>query len=411
MREMARESQIRSIIGGGYVPAAPVLSGTYITPETGLTVAPVYAAVNVISTDLATLPRHVYRKLPGGGREIEREMELGVINDIVGAEPNDEMDGFRWLQTLMGHVLTRGNAYCEIVRKDGWPVSLELLHPGRTVPRRVDDVGALYYLLDNERKLSPENVLHFAGMGFDGIVGYSPITICRQTVGLTIAAEQYGAAYFGNGARMNGFLKTAKALKAGAISNLRNTFNQIHQGTQNAHQIGILEEGMDWVQNSFSPDDGQFLQTRQFQVIDIARIFRIPPHKIGDYSQSHLANVEEANLDYQAMTLMGWVTMLERQLTIKLLTREQRRTHEIGFDMTALMRGNSAARMARAQTLRNTGAWSANEIRLAEGFNPLPDGSGGDLHLVQGQYVPLDQVGKLPPTPPPTTRSVDRDDP
>ena len=154
---------------------------------------------------------------------------------------------------------------------------------------------------------------------------------------------------------------------------------------------------MDWVQNSFSPDDGQFLQTRQFQVLDIARLYRMPPHKIGDYSQSHLANVEEANLDYVAMTLAGWVTMWERELNRKLLTREQRRTHQIGFDMSVLLRGNSAARMTRAQTLRNTGAWSANDIRRSEGMNPIAAELGGDKYLVQSQYVPLDQVGVVPP--------------
>ncbi len=391
-------AQLRSALAGtGYVPAAPVLSGTYVTPETGITVAPLFAAVNVISTDIATLPRKLYRRLPDGGRIVEEEIpQLATIHDLIHVQPNEDMDSFRWMQTSMSHVLTRGNSYSQIVREDGWPVDLVPLNPSKTVPKRAEGSDRLYYETEDGNKLKPEDVLHFAGMGFDGVQGYSPITVCRQTVGLTIAVEQYGASFFGNGARVSGFIKLAKTLTELAKGNLRGSFNRVHQGTQNAHQIGFLEEGMDWVSANFSPNDGQFLETRQFQVLDIARLYRIPPHKLGDYSESHLASVEEANLDYVAMTLLGWVSMVEAQMNLKLLTREQRRTHVIALDMSALLRGNIAARTARYQTLRNAGAINADEIRLGEGMNPLPKGMGGDKYLVQGQYVPLDQVGNAP---------------
>jgi HK97 family phage portal protein len=388
---------------GGYVPAAPVLSGTFVTPETALGIAAVFSSVNVISRDIAVLPRNVYRRLPGGGMEIETTGDLGDLNELISMQPNGEMDALRWCQAQMGHVLGRGNGYSEIVRKRGFVQTLEILHPAKTVPKRIDAgdrKGKLYYELDNKRRLDPENVLHFAGLGFDGIQGFSALTLMRQTIGLTMGAEQFGAAFFGNGAVAHGWLKTAKKLTEAAVNNLRKTFNQIHQGSQSAHQIGILEEGMDWVQNSISPEDSQFVATREFQVKDIARIFSIPPHKIGDYSESHLANVEEANLDYVSMTLLGWVVMIEMELNTKLLTRDQRRTHVILLDMKALLRGNVAAQMLRIQTLRNTGAWSADDIRVDQGSNPLPLGIGGDKYLVQAQYVPLDQVGRIPAAPP-----------
>ncbi len=393
-RKLNRELRSLGYLGTGAVPSAPVLSGTFVTPETAIGLAALWSAVNTISRDMAVMSPHVYRRLKGGGREIDSSHD---VEGMLAGEPAANTDPFRWTQTEVSHTLTRGNGYCEIVRdgKRGTPISCEILHPSKTVPKRTKS-GKLFYELDNKERLLPENVLHFAGMGFDGIQGYCPITIMRQTIGLAIGAEQYGAAFFGNSARPGGWIKTPKRLTEQAINNLRKTFNQIHQGSQSAHQVGILEEGAEWVQSEFSPQDAQFLLTREFQVKDIARIYSIPPHKIGDYSESHLANVEEANLDYVAMTLLGWVAMMEAQLNFKLLTRDDRKTHFIAFDMSVLMRANVDARMKRIQTLRNTGAIATDEIRVGEGLNPVGADRGGDLLLVQAQYVPLDQVGKQP---------------
>lgn len=400
LRERRRQAGLRTLNGGGgYVPAAPVLSGTYITPETALGLAAVFAAVNVISRDLAGLPRAVGRRIPGGGLEPD---ESHPLHDMLVCQVNEEIGAFRFFQTEMSHVLTRGNGYCEIVRDRGRPVALHTLHPSKTVPKRTESRGLYYELTDTPLpggqypRLAPDDVLHLAGLGFNGLVGYSPVTVARQTIGLGVAVEQYGAAYFGNSAKPHGILKTPQKLSEPAVNNLRRTFNQVHQGSQSAHQLMILEQGMDWVQAQFSPEDGQFLLTRQFQVVEIARLYNVPPHKLGDYSESHLANVEEANLDYVAMTIYGWVCMLEDEMNRKLLTREERRTHRIFLDMEALLRGNTEARMNKYQTLRNVGAISADEIRVREGLKPIGPEKGGDLLIVQGQYLPLDQVGKQP---------------
>jgi HK97 family phage portal protein len=390
-----------------------LLSGTFVTPETALALAAVYAAVNVISRDVAGLPRNVCLKLKGGGREID---ETHQVQDLVHSTPNGEVDGFRYWQTTLNHVLTRGNGYSEIVRdRAGIPRELHLLHPSKTIPKRTGS-GRLYYELNDgatgtsgeTKKLDPENVLHLAGMGFNGLVGYSPITVARQTIGLGIAAEQFGASFFGNGATIGGIIKSARKLGEAAVNNLRRTFNQVHQGSQSAYQTAILEEGMDWMPATVSPEDSQFILTREFQVKDIARLYGLPPHKIGDYSESHLANVEEANLDYLTMTLYGWVCMVEAQANMKLLTTEDRRTHEICLDMEALMRGNTEARMKKYQTMRNVGAITADEIRLKEGLVPVGEAKGGNMLIVQGQYIPLDQVGKQPvvkPAPVPSEQS------
>lgn len=393
LRTRRLDSESRSLSGSGYVPSSPVLSGAFVTPETAIGLTAVFCAINVISRDVACLPRHVYRKLDGGGLAIERGHPVETL--IGSGDPNADMGKFRFLQTSMGHVLGRGNGYSEIVRENGRPVGLELLHPVKTVPKRTAS-GVLYYELDNKKKLLAEDALHFAGLGFDGVTGYSPITVCRQSVGAGIAVEQFGAAFFGNGAIPRGILKHPKHLTETALNNLRKTWNQVHQGSQSAHQVAILEEGAEWTNTQISPEDSQFLQSRQFTVLEVGRMFSAPPHKLGDYSQAHLANVEESNLDYLSTTIMGWVTMLDDELSRKLLTTLERKRFTVSTDLTALMRGNTSVRTAYYQTMRNMGAMSANDIRKAESMNPLPKDSGADLYLVQSQYTPLDQVGKTP---------------
>lgn len=403
-------AEMRSVAGGGAVPAAPVLSGTFVTPETAIGLTAVYCALNVISGDVACLPRHVYKTLKGGGLEIESDHSAEWL--LGAGDPNEDMGNFRYLQTEMGHVLGRGNGYSEIVRENGFPVGLEPLHPVKTLPKRTK-AGKLYYLLDNKRELLAEDVLHFAGLGFDGVSGYSAITLCRQSLGVTIATEQHGAAFFGNGAIMGGVLKHPRRLGEAAQSNLRKTINQVHQGTQSAYNLLILEEGMDYQDRGISPEDSQFIEGRQFGVLEVARMFRCPPHKLGDYSQAHLANVEESNLDYLATTILTWVTMLDDEATRKLLTRKERQAGLVVLtDLRALLRGNTATRTAYYQVMRNMGAMSANDIRIAEGANPLPAGRGGDLYVVQGQYVPLEKVGEtpvFPAQPPPKAEKSGRD--
>lgn len=383
----------RALMGGGYVPAAPVLSGTYITPQTALGLTAVFAAINVISRDVAALPLNVYRKSPDGGLVVD---DAHPLQEVLGVAPNDEIDSLRFRRDTMGHVLGWGNGYNEIVRDErGRPTDLHMLHPSKTTPKR-DDSRRLSYELDNKKVLRPEDVLHFAGLGFDGLVGYSPLTVARQSIGVGVAAEQFGAALFGNGAIPKGVLKTPKRLSEAATNSLRRSWNQVHQGSQSGSQVAILEEGVDWVNTQISPEDAQFLGTRQFQVIEIARLFNLPPHKIGDYTQSHRSNIEESNLDYLQTTLMGWLAMIEAQMNLKLLTRADRRKWVILHDVSALMRGNMTARSNFYQVMRNLGVMSANDIRRRENMNPIPADQGGELYLVQAQYQALDRAGADP---------------
>jgi len=379
-------------LGAGYVPPAPVLSGTYVTPQTALGLIAYYSAINVISRDLASLPLDIYRRLRGGGLEVDVEHPY---HDLLAWETGDDESSLKFTLDSQGHVLGWGNSYAEITRdSSGLATGLHLLHPSKTDPKRTTS-GRLYYESeqDSKTKYLPENVLHFAGLGFDGVKGYTPAFVARQGIGLGIAAEQFGASLFGNGLVPKGILKTAKKLGPAAVSNLRSSLGTVHQGSQSAHQLLILEEGLEWQDTSINPDDAQFLATRQFQVLEIARLFGLPPHKVGDYSEAHHTNVEEANLDYLATTLRFWLVLREHELNRKLLTRGDRRRFVIKYDMAELMRGNSTARIAYYQGMRGMGAMSADDILVAEGRNPIGPAKGGDQYLVQAQYQPLEAAG------------------
>jgi HK97 family phage portal protein len=385
----------RDLIPGqhtGYSLTTPVLSGVVVTPQTALTFTAVYSAINVISTDVAKLPFGVVKTTAKGATK-------PALSDprhrLLSVKPNPEMNAMRYRQMQMGHVLGWGNHYSEIIFDGaGMPKELWPLHPGNTRPMRTAPGKALYYEDVNTGKTwLPEQILHIAGLGFDGIQGYSPITMARQAVGLGMGAEQFGAALFGNGARPGGFLKTRKQLTELAAKRLRESFDRVHQGTSNAHRVAILEEGMEWEESQISPESAQFLATRQFQVLEIARIFNLPPHKIGDYSESHRSNVEEANLDYLSSTLQGWLEAIEAEYESKLLFDDEQGRFHFRHDMTALMRGNMTARAAYYKTLFSVAAITPNQIAALEGLPPSKEPRADSAYL-QAQFVPIEDAGK-----------------
>lgn len=396
-----------SITPGGYQGfglGAPVLSGVTVNPRTALTLTAFWAGVNVLSTDVAKLPFGLCRQMRNGG---QKPLPRDPRHRLIRFRPNPETNAVRYWQMVMGHALAWGGHYSEIVRDgDGMPTALWPLHPGTTKPKRDERTKALYYEDTNTRKrYLPENILHIAGLSFDGIEGYCPSTVGSQAIGLGIGAEQLGASLFGNGAIPRGLLKTPKRLSETAAKRLRESFYQVHGGTQNANQVAVLEEGLEWVETQISPEAAQFLQTRGFQVLEIARLLNLPPHKLQDYSQAHLASVEEANLDYVTNTLTGWLEIIEAECNTKLLFEDEWEKLTCQHDMTALMRGNSAARATYFKEMKLAGVVNSDTIAAREGL-PIPGPeNGGNLYLIQSQNIPAQNAGKPQPKPaaPPAT--------
>jgi HK97 family phage portal protein len=301
----------------------------------------------------------------------------------------------------MGHCLGWGNSYAEIIRdkKTGTPLELQLLSPdpNETRPKRIKRgpfAGRLAYEVEGgKRRLLAENVLHIAGFGFDGLCGYSPVQYHRQGIALGLAAERFGGSFFGNGSRAGGLLKVPKTLSAEAIANLRDSFERVHQGADNAHRIAVLEEGVDWVQNSVNPEDAQFLATRQFQVVEVARIYGVPPHKIGDYSRATFSNIEESNLDYVISSILPWVIEIEQEYNLKLFTRRDRmRGYFVEHSFNTLLRGNMAARASYYKQMFELGVFSSNDIARLENVNPI--GPEGDTRFVPLNMSTLKDAAK-----------------
>ena len=359
----------------------------------------VYACVRILSEAIAGLPLHLYKYTDDGGKEKAIDHPL---YQLLHDEPNPEMSSFVFRETLMTHLLLWGNAYAQIIRNGkGEVIALYPLMPNRMRVDR-DDKGQLYYtynrVYDEALKtktmtvtLRPYEVLHIPGLGFDGLVGYSPIAMAKNAIGLAIATEEYGAKFFANGAAPSGVLEHPSTLKN--PEKLREAWQSQFGGSQNSNRIAVLEEGLKYTPISISPEQAQFLETRKFQINEIARIFRVPPHMVGDLEKSSFSNIEQQSLEFVKYTLDPWVVRWEQNLQRILLTTDEKKDYFFKFNVDGLLRGDYASRMSGYATARQNGWMSANDIRELENLDRIPEELGGDLYLINGNMLPLARAG------------------
>jgi HK97 family phage portal protein len=259
---------------------------------------------------------------------------------------------------------------------------------------RVDrdkDTGQIVYFYTKDAgppvTLSRDDVLHIPGLGFDGLIGYSPIAMAKQAIGLSLATEEYGAAFFANGANPGGVLEHPGVVKNPEA--LRESWHGQYGGSGKAHKIAVLEEGLTFHAIGIPPETAQFLQTRKFQVTEIARIFRIPPHLIGDLEKSSFNNIEQQSLEFVKYTLDPWVVRWEQALMQALLLPGEKQELFIKFNLDGLLRGDYNSRMDGYATGRQNGWLSANDIRELEDMNRIPEDLGGDAFLVNGNMISI----------------------
>ena len=288
----------------------PTSSGNVVTERTAMQTTAVYACVRVLSEAVAGLPLNLYT--PDGGKE--KAINHPLYNLLHDA-PNPEMTSFIFRETLMSHLLLWGNAYAQIIRNGtGQPIALYPLLPSKMDVSRAANGQLIYtYSKDSDEFgadnrcqqifLSQDEVLHVPGLGFDGLIGYSPIAMAKNAIGMSLAAEQYGALFFANGATPGGILEHPGIVKDPV--KLRESWHAQFSGT-NRHNVAVLEEGMTFQQLSIPPDQAQFLETRKFQIDEIARIFRVPPHMVGDLEKSTFSNIEQQSLEFVKYTLNPW---------------------------------------------------------------------------------------------------------
>jgi len=361
-------------------------SGKTVNEKTAMQTTAVYACVRILSETIASLPLHIYRHSENGKEKALQHRLYRLLHD----EPNTEMTSFVFRETLMSHLLLWGNAYAQIIRDGrGNVVSLYPLLPDRMTVDRTS-MGDLFYEYHKESGsviLRKEEVLHIPGLGFDGLVGYSPIAMAKNAIGMAIATEEFGARFFSNGASPGGVLEHPGVVKD--PKRIRDSWNEVYQGSANAHRIAVLEEGMKFQPISIPPEQAQFIATRKYQLNEIARIFRIPPHMIGDLEKSSFSNIEQQSLEYVKYTLDPWVVRWEMSLQRALLTEKEKQEYFIKFNVDGLLRGDYQSRMNGYATGRQNGWLSANDIRELEDLNRIPEDLGGDLYLVNGNMMTL----------------------
>lgn len=402
LKQMARWIGLRALRYSGVHPQDPALrdwfgggtltnAGECVDEQKALTYSAVFACVRVIAETTSVLPFIVYRRVePRGKVRLTTHPAYRLLHD----QASPEMSAMAFREAITGHVLTWGNGYAEIEWDNASrPIALRLLTPDRVRPDRVG--GRLVYYVRRANgaegpPLSPDDILHVAGLGYDGIVGYSPIRMAQESVGLGMAADRYGAGFFKNGSRPGGVLQHPGQIKnLERIDQLKRHWEDLHQGAGNSHKVAILEDGMTWQAMGVGNNEAQFLESRQFQIEEIARFYRMPLHKIGHLLHATFSNIEHQSIEFLTDTMLPWLTRWEQEVKRKLFPEEEDVFAEHLVD--GLLRGDSASRSAALATQFGNGALSIDEWRAIENRDPLPDGAGA-RYFVPLNLVPVDKL-------------------
>lgn len=387
-----------SSIEGWLFGGARTSTGLHISEETALTYAAFWSAVSRISADVASLPLILYKREANGGKTRFTNHPLyWLLHD----EPNPEMSAMVFRETLQAHVLTWGNAYAEIERNGaGRPYALWPLAPTRVAPFRPksDPYGPLRYRVSNpdgaDTILSAADMLHVPGLGYDGCLGYSVVAKARESLGLSLATERFGSTFFENGSSLGGVFAHPKVFGPGAQDNFEKSVKAKTQGLDRAHNFIVVQEGMTYTQLGVPPNDAQFLETRKFQIAEVARWFNIPAHKLGDLEHATFSNIEHMAIEYVSDTLRPWLVRWEQEINRKLIAPQEKGIQFVEHLMDALLRGDIQSRYAAYAVGRQWGWLSADDICGFENLNPLPNGQGKS-YLVPQNMWPADKLDEM----------------
>lgn len=379
------------------ISGLPTATGVDVNPTSAMTLSAVFCAVRLISETMASLPLFIYKGLPNGDRLHAVDHALyTVLHD----QANPEQTAYEFRETIQGHLELRGNAYAEIVRDAGGRVrELWPLHPDMVRPRRAAD-GSLAYSVRLPQSLQTvllpaAQVLHVRGLGSNGLIGYSTIAIMAEVLGLGLAAQEYAARFFSNDGTPGGVLETDKRLSDPAHKRLKESWGLEHGGLSNRHRMAILEEGLKWHQIGVNPVDAGLLEARKFSILDVARMFNIPVHKLKDLERATFSNVGDQNIEFVTDAIRPRCVRMEQRLMSALLSPQERVSGLfLEHQVDGILRGDFKTRMDGYAVARQGGWLSANDIRRLENLNRI---SNGDIYLQAVNYV---EAGKVPPPAP-----------
>ena len=400
MREQRLAQKTQDISSGLPFMLRNSSAGKTVTTQTAMQLTVVCACVRILAEAVAGLPLHMYRYTENGKEKAIDNRLYYLLHD----EPNPEMTSFTFRETMMAQLLTTGNAYAQkIFNNRGEIVAIYPLISAQMQVLR-DSSGRLVYLYTympddsnpNETQVVPlrqDEVWNIPGLGFNGLIGFSPIEMARNALGLAMATEEYGSKFFANGAQPSGVLEHPGVIKD--AEKLRTAWQAQFGGSGNSNRIAVLEEGLKYHPISIPPDQAQFLESRKFQINEICRMYRIPPHMVGDLEKSSFSNIEQQSLEFVKYTLDPWLCRWEQSMQRCLLNRDDKQRYFWKFNVDGLLRGDYQSRMQGYAVGRQNGWLNANDIRELENMDEIPAAEGGDLYLVNGNMLPLGQAGNF----------------
>ena len=384
---------VQKLFGGVGNTAA----GVVVDQTSALTSTAVWRAVSLVSQTIGSLPLHMYERID------ERSSNKAATHKlyyVLHSEPNPEQSAIEFKEMLQAHLLTWGRAHAEIAVDGKGNLQLWPLIPDRVSVLKGKDNKRPQYLISlpegQQVTLSAQQVFTLRGLGYSLHQSYNVITLFRESLGLTLAAEEFGARFFGNGATLGGVLEHPGQLGEEAHKELRESMENRHQGLDNAHRFMILEEGMKYREIAVPPDKAQYLETRKFQITDVARIIGVPPHKLAEMDRATFSNIEHQAIEFVQDTINPWCVRWEQALSRQLLSDDEKKRYYFKHNLAGLLRGDFKTRMEGYSIGRQNGWLSANDVRELEDMNPIKD---GDIYLSPLNMVPSDKVGDVDPTP------------
>jgi HK97 family phage portal protein len=388
----------------------PTSTGISPTPETALNSSAFWSAVSIIGADVASLPLEQFKRSKDGSTSAFTDSKT---YELVHDNPNPEMTSMVFRETLQAHALTWGNGYAEIERNGGGqPLALWPLTPDRVVPFR--NARRVQYRVANTNQpdtiLDASDILHVPGLGFDGLIGYSVLAKARESISMGLAMQRFGGSFFGNGSTFGGILTHPQKLTKDVKQGIRESIEAVHAGVDRAHKFVILGDGMTYAKLGIPPNDAQFLESRRFEIEEIARWFHMPQHKLNGLDHATFSNIEHLDLEYFKSCLRGWLVRWEQELNRKLVPSLERKTQYFKHNVEGFLRGDSVARADYQVKMFGIGAFSINEIRELNNQNGI--GEEGDAHFVPANLMPVERalnppVPVAPPVAPPVDGAVD----
>ena len=364
-----------------------------MTEEKAMRFSAVYSCTRVLSESVAQLPLKIYRR-KGDGRQ---EAADHYLYPLLHSAPNPRQTAFNFWEAVTASLALWGNAYALIdLDNSGRVAALWFLDPSTVMPRKDIATGKLVYdvkLTDGTNKtLMWDELFHVPGLGFDGLRGHSVVRVAAEAIGQGIAASEYAGKFFENDATPRGVLETDAFFKdPSVVERLRKSWNDLYQGTDNAHRVAILENGLKFKPLTINPEDAQLLETRKFNRSEIAGIFRVPLHMIGDLDKATFSNIEHQSIDFVKFSLSPWLKRIEQAISLQLFSPGERKRYFAEFKTDAMLKGDTKSRYEAYEVAIRSGWMSINEVRRLENLNPV---DGGDEHYLQMQMVPISMAGK-----------------